>query len=345
MGVTIYDIAREAKVGIGTVSRALNNHPKIAEKTKNRILDISKRLNYQPHVYAQGLAKRKTNTISVIMPFFTNYFFVEVLQGIQDKIADLGYDIMLFGVNQPKQAEEYLRRTTQKGRVDGLLYFSMKLPDGFDKKIKDMELPTILVDTFHPDFDSITVQNEEGAFLATKHLVKLGYKKIGMIDGSLESEPARLRYNGYRRALEESKVPFHDRYFKVSKHTKHDGFNRESGYSSMLELIDKNRQDLPDAVFVSSDIQAIGALNALKDRKLRVPEDMAIIGFDDIELARHLGLTTMRQPMYQMGVLAVEKLFHRIQNKEYPASHTTFSPTLIVRESCKEAKLESQMMS
>lgn len=338
MGVTIYDIAREANVGIGTVSRALNNHPKIAAKTKNRILEISRRLSYQPHAYAQGLAKRKTNTIALIMPFFTNYFFVEVLQGIQDKISDLGYDIMLYGVNQTNQVEEYLKRALQKGKVDGILFFSMKLPDGFDAKLKEIQLPTILVDTYHPDFDSITVQNEEGAYVATRYLVKLGYKKIGMINASLDSEPARMRYNGYRHALDEAKLPFSERYFRISKHSKADGFNREAGYQAMAEIIDKNREDLPEAFFISSDIQAIGALNAMKDRKLTAPEDIAILGFDDIELAKHIGLTTMRQPMYQMGVLAVEKLFHRIQNNEFPPSHTTFSPTLIVRETCGTEK-------
>lgn len=334
MGVTIYDIAREANVGIGTVSRALNNHPKIAAKTKNRILEISRKLNYQPHVYAQGLAKRRTNTIAIIMPFFTNYFQVEMLQGVQDKMAELGYDIMLYGVNQISQVDEYLRRAMQKGKVDGILYHSMKMAAGFEEKLREMNMPTVLVDTYHPEFDSITVQNEDGAYVATKHLIKAGYRKIGMLNASMESEPARMRYNGYRKALDEARLTFNDRYFKVSKNLKNDGFNREAGYQSMMELIDRNREDLPDAVFISSDIQAIGALNALRDRKLSAPEDIAIIGYDDIELAKHLGLTTMRQPMYQMGVLAVEKIFHRIQNNDFPPSHTTFSPTLVVRETC-----------
>lgn len=338
MGVTIYDIAREAKVGIGTVSRALNNHPKIASRTKNKILEISRKLNYQPHAYAQGLAKKKTNTIALIMPFFTNYFFVEILQGIQDKMAELGYDIMLYGANQANQAEAYLKRSLQKGKVDGLLFFSMRLPDGYDVKLKELKLPTILVDTFHPDFDSITVQNEDGAYAATRHLIKSGYTKIGMIDASLDSEPARMRYNGFRRALDEHRIQFHENYFRISKYNKADGFNREAGYIAMNEIIEKNREDLPEALFVSSDIQAIGALSAMKDKGLRCPEDIALIGFDDIELAKHLNLSTMRQPMYQMGVLAVEKLFHRIQNNDFPPSHTTFSPSLILRESCGSDK-------
>ncbi|HEY4643658.1 MAG TPA: LacI family DNA-binding transcriptional regulator, partial [Bacteroidota bacterium] len=129
MSVTIYDIAREASVGIGTVSRVLNDHPSVSDKTRQKVLDVARRLNYQPHAYAQGLARKKSNTISAIIPFFTNYFFVEVLQGVQERISQSGYDLIIYGVtasatNQANQLEPILRRLLQRGRSDGMLLFS-----------------------------------------------------------------------------------------------------------------------------------------------------------------------------------------------------------------------------
>ncbi len=330
---TIYDIAREAKVGIGTVSRVLNNHPRVSDETRSRVLEVVRRSNYQPHAYAQGLARNRTHTVSAIIPFFTNYFFVEVLQGVQDKITELGYDLILYGISKPHHVDLYLKRASQKGRSDGVLFFSMKFPDPYAEKFLQLHIPLVLVDSFHPEFDSIVVENFFGACVATRHLVQLGHRKVGMIDGSLESMPARERLEGFKRALEEHEIPFERRYFRVSPVLKQDGFNREAGYAAMRELLQLG-DDRPTAVFISSDIQAIGALNALRDNGLKVPEDMAIVGFDDIELAQHMGLTTMRQPMYQMGVLAVQKLVERILDRDAPCSHTKFSPQLIIRSSC-----------
>lgn len=336
MSTTIYDIAREAKVGIGTVSRVLNDHPSVADKTRQKVLGVARRLNYQPHAFAQGLARKRTNTVSTVIPFFTNYFFVEVLQGVQDRIAQSGYDLILYGVTEIGQLEHSLRRSMQRGRVDGMLFFSMSLPTAFAEKFRQLKTALVLVDAYHPAFDSITVDNETGGYEATKHLLALGHTKIGMIDASLESVPACKRLEGFKKALTGHGIGFNDRYLKVSSIPKQDGFSREAGYLSMMEMLELG-DERPTAIFVSSDVQAIGALNALRDQGLRVPDDMAVVGFDDIELAKHLGLTTMRQPMYEMGVLAVDKLLERIAKPELPPSHTHFEPRLVIRESCGAA--------
>ena len=131
MGVTIYDLAREAGVGIGTVSRCLNNHPSVSARTRERVLDVVRRLDYQPHTHAKRLASRRTNTIAAIIPYFTNYFFIQVLEGVQDKASELGFDLILYGVNHPAQAEYYLRRSLQRGHVDGVMFFSMRFPDSY----------------------------------------------------------------------------------------------------------------------------------------------------------------------------------------------------------------------
>jgi len=335
MGITIYDLAREAGVGIGTVSRCLNNHPSVSPQTRAKVLSLAKQLNYQPHAYAQRLASKKTNTISTIIPFFTNYFFVEVLQGVQDKASELGFDLILYGVNNPTQAEYYLRRSLHRGHVDGVMFFSMKFPEAYIAKFQQINLPLVLVDTFHAEFDSIRVKNREGAMQATRHLLGLGHRNIAMINGSLEAQPARERQEGYREALEEAGVEYSMEKVVITGTGKQDGFNREAGRASMREVINMNRKGHGvTAAFIASDVQAIGALEAARELGVRVPEDIAIVSFDDIELARHAQLTTMRQPMHEMGVLALEKLLYRMKNPTALPTLVTFLPELIIRHSC-----------
>jgi LacI family transcriptional regulator len=335
MSVTIYDIAREAGVGIGTVSRCLNSHPSVSPGTRAKVLGVAKRLSYQPHAYAQRLASKKTNTISTIIPFFTNYFFIEVLQGVQDKAAELGFDLILYGVNNPAQAEYYLRRSLHRGHVDGVMFFSMKFPESFVGKFQQMDLPVVLVDTHHEKFDSLRVRNKEGAMRATQHLISLGHRNIAMINATLENEPARERLDGYRSALEQGGLPFSTSNVLTATVDKQDGFNREAGFASMKELLAHNSLRNPvTAVFVSSDVQAIGALEAARELGVRVPEDIAMVSFDDIELARHAQLSTMRQPMHEMGGLALEKLRARMKNPAAQPTMTTFLPELIVRQTC-----------
>ncbi len=335
MSITIYDLAREAGVGIGTVSRCMNNHPNVSAATRARVLSVAKRLNYQPHVYARGLASKKTNAVSIIIPYFTNYFFVEVLKGVQDKATELDVELMLYGVNNPAEAEYYLRRSLHRGHVDGVLYFSMGFPESCVAKFKEMELPLVLVDAYHQQFDSLHVRNHEGAYVATSHLIHLGHRDIGMINGTLETLPAQERLAGYKEALEEARLPLVPERVKVAARGKQDGFNKEWGRTAMRDLIRTATATHPvTAVFVASDVQAIGALDAARELGVRIPGDMALVGFDDIELAQHLELTTMRQPMYEMGTLALDRLLARMKDPEAPVALSTFMPELIIRRTC-----------
>ncbi len=335
MGVTIYDLAREAGVGIGTVSRCLNNHPSVSPHTRAKVLEVAKRLSYTPHAYAQRLASKKTNTISTIIPYFTNYFFIQILEGVQDKAAELGFDLILYGVNNPAQAEYYLRRSLHSGHVDGVMFFSMKFPENYVAKFQQINLPLVLVDAYHEKFDSIRIKNREGAKVATQHLLDLGHRNIAMINASLDTQPTRERLEGYRAALEERGIPFSMDKVIIAGTDKQDGFNREAGRASMKELIPRLRGTDPiTAVFIASDVQALGALDVANEMGVRIPEDLAVVSFDDIEMASHAQLTTMRQPMYDMGVLALEKLLERTRNVSAPPTLTMFVPELIVRKTC-----------
>ncbi len=334
MPVTIYDVAKKAGVGIGMVSRVTNNSPRITRETKAKVLRTIRELNYEPHTSAQSLARRKTKTIGCIIPFVTGHFFSELLQGIQQKLMEFEYALILWCADNRRNKEFFLRRALRERRVDGILCVSMEITPNYVDKFLNSKLPIVLVDGFHPDLDSITVENTKGAYIATRHLIELGYKKIAMIDGQLKSIPARLRYEGFKKALREQGFPLEERYFVACDFVEErEGFNEEAGYTAMQKLLDLGTEK-PRAVFVSSDIQAIGAMQAIKERSFIVPDDIAIIGFDDIELARYVGLTTMRQPIVEMGELAVKRFIEKISGDQNSEFKHNFLTELVVRASC-----------
>ncbi|MGB2868981.1 MAG: LacI family DNA-binding transcriptional regulator [Bacteroidota bacterium] len=331
MPPTIYDIAKKARVGIGTVSRVFNNHPSVSPATKDRVLRVANKLQYHPHPYARGLARRRTNSILAVIPFFSTFFFIEVLQGVQATLSTTDYDLLLFGITHLDHIDASLKRIAGRNRADGILYFSMEMPEAFATEYLQQKVPLILVDTYHRNFDSFQVDNTEGAAIATKHLVDLGHQRIGILLANLESPPAKQRREGFERAMHEAGLPVQPEWVKWSNSSRLDGFTREDGYLQMKEFL-KLRSSMPSAIFVSSDIQASGALSAIEEAGLRCPDDVALVGFDDIELAGHLGLTTMRQPMAKMGLLAALRLAERMENPALPAKQTTFVPELIVRK-------------
>lgn len=334
MPVTIYDVARRAGVGIGTVSRALNNSPLIAADTKARVLKAIQELDYRPHALAQGLARNKTDMIAIIVPFFTGYFFVELLRGVQEEAIRHHYDLVLYSVHQTDKVELFLERALRERRVDGVLLLSLPISDRYARKFVTSRVPIVLVDSFHPSLDSITVENRDGAYQATSHLLALGHRRVGMIVGHLRSMPARVRLEGFRQALADHGIPFDERYVAmVDSIPGQDGFCKEAGYEGMKKLLALGAER-PSAVFVSSDIQAEGAMRAALEVGVRIPQDVAIVGFDDIEIAELLGLTTMRQPMWEMGRLAVDRLVERIGEPDAPRYARSFAPSLVVRQSC-----------
>ena len=333
MKPTIYDVAKKAGVGIGTVSRVINNSPQISPETKSRVLHTIRELRYQPHAMARGLARNKTHMIAIILPSFTGYFYLELLRGIQQEVTEHQYDIVLYNVDDPERIDNFLNRILRERRVDGLLLVSMRISEKYRERYLHAKFPMVLVDSEHEAFDSVSVENEQGAYLATSHLIDQGHKKVGMIDAQLKSTPAKIRLQGYKKALKDHHLPFNESYLVISdEDPDKDGFNRQAGYSAMKKIL--SMSDRPTAVFISSDVQAAGALRALQEAELRTPQDMAIVGFDDIELAQYLGLTTIHQPLFEMGRLAVQRLIERINNEDMNRLDKRFTTHLVVRDSC-----------
>ncbi len=334
MAATIYDVAKKAGVGIGTVSRVINNSTQITSSTKEKVLKAIEALNYQPHAMARGLARKKTSMISIIVPTFTGYFYHDLFKGIQQELAYYQYDLILYNVDNYEKTDEYLRRTLQEKRVDGVLLISLGISDKYAARYIQEHFPIVLVDAFHPDLDSIFVENKNGAYLATEHLIQQGHRKVAMIDAQLKSSPAKERLEGYKSALEAHNISFNERYLVIANSVPdEDGFNREAGYQAMRQLLTLG-ENRPTAVFISSDIQAFGAIKAIKENHLEIPRDVAIVGFDDIELAEYLGLTTMRQPMGEIGKLGVQRLMKRIRGENSADFKKVFSAELIIRETC-----------
>ncbi len=336
MGVTIYDIAERAKVSIATVSRVLNKNPRVSSKTRARVLKVAQELGYQPHPSAQSLARRKSSLVSAVIPMMTNYFFIEVLRGLQDRLGESDFDLLVYTSRTIEEVGQQMERALHRGRSAGVLIFSSPLGDAELSRLKRAGQPTVLVDCFHPDFDSVSIDNEQGGYLATKHLIDQGYQSVGLIMGHSDSVPASDRRRGYARAITEAGRSMNEDLVVMGRADRHHGFTEAQGYDAMMELLDRNGE--VDAVFATSDVQALGAVAALRERRVRVPSDMAIIGFDDVPISRHIGLSTLRQPMYDMGRLATEKLLVRIADPERIPTHTVFSPRLIARRSTVNAE-------
>jgi DNA-binding LacI/PurR family transcriptional regulator len=342
VSATIYDIAERAGVSTATVSRVFNNEPGVSEETRERVIEAADALHYQPHASAQNLAREHTNQVAVVAPVVANYFYMHVMRGIQHVLAKRDMDLMVHAPANPQgriheqpdgeSFNTYMARALQPGRNDGFLLLSMPLTDEWAERLADTKQAVVLVDTEHPAFESLAVDSKHGGYEATQHLIDLGYERIGHITVKYDPPPARLRREGYKQALQDNGRSVEEDLIATSDERPF-AFSEEGGYRAMNTLLDHD--PAPDAVFAASDMQALGAMRAAQEADLRVPEDLAIVGFDDIELSQCAGLTTLRQPARTMGTRAAETLLRRIETPgDSPVSSTVFPPKLVVRRTC-----------
>lgn len=327
-GSTIYDIAKKAGVSIATVSRVVNKQEGIADKTREKVLAVADELGYHPQAYAQGLARKKKHIITVVVPVLSNYFFMEVLAGIQDEMSACKYDLNIFNVSGNgetmfSQVETLIKRQW----ADGYLFISTHLTNENLEKLKRHELPITLIDESHPGFDSVSVNNNEGIQQAMDYFIKHGCTRIAMITGLKSSKPGQQRIEGYKKALQEAGVPVDESLIVTGESMYRDGFSEENGYQAMKKLLQMANR--PEACFCTSDIQAVGALKAMKEAGVQIP----IIGYDDITISDYIGLSTIRQPMYEMGAYATRRLLERMQNKDDKPIQKVYAPELILRSS------------
>ncbi|HVP79067.1 MAG TPA: LacI family DNA-binding transcriptional regulator [Thermodesulfobacteriota bacterium] len=333
--VTIKDIARKANVSHTTVSRALNNKSRIKSDTKEKILSIAKQLNYRPDFIARSLVMRRTKTLGLVITTIANPFYTELSQGIETTAIGLGYNIILCSTNYDLSAEKkYIDMLESKG-VDGIIFTSAHMGDPNIIGLAEEEFPIILVNrrTYHPivrdKVDYVGVDNLRGGFLAVEHLIKLGHERIGVIGGSSESSVGFERLEGGKKALAAYSLEGAGDYFLEGD------FLRGSGYQGGRRFLEMERR--PTAIFATNDYMALGAYQAIMEGGIKVPEEIALIGFNDIEFTSMKGieLTTIGQKKYEMGALAVKTLVDRIEGrKSGPPEEIILEPELIIRKTC-----------
>ena len=327
MTTTIHDVARIAGVGIGTVSRVINNSPGVKPTTRTKVLSAIAQLNYRPNPIARSMISKRTGAIGVIVPFFTRPFHTELLRAVQAALSRSGKELVLYNVENATQRNYYLSELPMLGRVDGLLLLSLPLDDEFAVVIKESGIPVVLIDTYSPFFTSLVVENIEGAYQAVKFLIELGHRRIGFINGVIEGNikfnQANDRLIGLHRAFGEAGLLFEPELMLTSE------WNRSGGKQAALQLLSQEKR--PTAIFAASDMQAIGVLEAAKDLHLNVPEDVSVIGFDGIEVAELLELSTIQQPMQRLGELGVSKLNEIMKKPQQLPELIRLNTTLIAR--------------
>lgn len=322
---TIRDVAKEAGVGVGTVSRVINGNPAVSEATRQKVLDAIETLDFTPNMVARRLSLGKTQTIGIIVPYFTNPSVVERLRGVVSVIAASDYDMVLFDVETVVRREAYLLDVPRRRQVDGLLIISLELTNQEVERLERSNLPTVLVDARHPDLNQVIVDNVEGGYIATKHLIDLGHRRIAYISDFLNdpfNSPVRDRFTGYMMALEEADIPFRTDYHRQALH------GRDEGRKMTHDLLDL--PEPPTAIFAYSDTQAIGVLEAARERALNVPADLSVIGYDDIEAAEYLNITTIRQFLYDSGVRG-SKLLLESMTRQFSKPKCLSLPIKLIR--------------
>ena len=331
MTYTIKDIAKKAGVSIATVSRVLNDSPSVTEETRKKILSISNELKYTPNVFARGLMLKKTNTVGIILPDLYGDFFSEVIKGIDLVFTSAGYHIMVASSHSNKDEIESVLKVMRSGRVDGLIIMSPHINSISLQKNLPSDLPVVLLNSFCDDKtrDSIIIDNFNGANLMARHLIKHGYKKLAIIKGVEKNYDAEERLRGFKFALETAGMEYNSKYEFSGN------FTEESGYEAAKKIL--NTKPLPRAIFAANDSMAIGAMSLIRSKGLKIPEDLAIVGFDDISISKYLrpSLSSVHVPIYELGTLASKKLMELLSDAPAKSKRKIVLPaTLIVRESC-----------
>lgn len=307
--INIYDVAEKANVGIGTVSRVINNSEKVKDKTREKVLKVMQELNYRPNKVAQNLARQKANAVAVIVPSFIDHFFVEVLKGIQDALQEENIDLILYKIDLDENRMRKILEIVHSKKVDGIALITMDVSQTEHEELKKSGIPIVIADEYSPDFHSIYFDDVKGAKKAINYLIEIGHKKISFINGDINSLHGQKRLQGVREAFKENDIEINQELIKDGN------FYTVDGYKSMQEILALPEEKWPTSVFAASDNQAIGVLQAMEEKELKAPEDIAVVGYDNIELAKYLKITTIWQPMYQLGHLAIEVLLKAINDE------------------------------
>ena len=329
--VTIKEVAQYAGVSRATVSRVLNNHAYVAEDVRARVQRAMEALGYEPNRAARRLRANSSDIMGLIIPDIQNPLFQSLVRGVEDAAYANQLNVVLCNTDDNPEKQKAYLRVMQAERAAGVVVVPTRPNDGAVLlPVREAGIPIVLVDreVVNFDADTVKVDNIRGAHLAITHLIKLGYQRIALIAGTQSLTPGRERLRGCYEAFEEMGVAIDAARVRVGN------FRRESGYELTNELM--NMAEPPDAIFVANNLMSLGALRALHERSIHIPEEVALVGFDDMPWAGDLNppLTTVSQPGYELGQQAVQLQLQRLERPDLPFYKVILQPRLIVRQSC-----------
>jgi LacI family transcriptional regulator, galactose operon repressor len=328
---TIYDVARTAGVGVGTVSRVLNNSTRVSPETQEKVLSAVRVLGFRRSKVARQLSTGiQHRNIGAIMPFITHPSFVERLRGIQLALNDQDndYNLILYNVTEPNRYHEQLLAIVDQAAVDGLLIATLNVSDEQRDLLTEADFPFVtLSDTCAGEINCISPDNVQGGYLAARHLLELGHRRVAYVGDEFPNvygfRTSELRHQGYLSALKEYGVPYRSEYVCLGAHGEDPAHRLTEPLLALPEP--------PTAIFAMSDIQAVGCILAIRQAGLRVPEDISVIGFDDVQLSRYIGLTTVRQHLEQSGYLGMQLLLNMLTTPDNVVPRQLPPLELIVR--------------
>jgi DNA-binding LacI/PurR family transcriptional regulator len=334
MAVTIKDIAQKAGVSPSTVSRAISGHPRISKETTDKIKSIMEELGYHPNVMAKSLVSRTTNTIGIVLPrpaeeLFQNLFFPEVIRGIVTQATRSSYDLMITTGSTEREELEAVTRLVKGRRVDGIVLLHSRKQDQVVTFLREEHFPFVLVGRSedYPDIVSVDNDNVQASYDATRHLISQGHKRIGFVSGPPNLTVSRDRLEGYRQAMAESGLETRPEWIVEGEFLQESGFRAMSFFMSLPER--------PSAIVVIDDVVAFGILRGLTELGYKVPDDLSIVGFNNIQLAELASppLSSVDIGIYQMGYSASQALIRRIKGEQAMQPRIIIPHRLIVRES------------
>jgi DNA-binding LacI/PurR family transcriptional regulator len=302
----------------------------VNKETRKRVLDVIDALNYTPNLIAQRLSLGRTLIIAVLVPFFTRPSVAERLNGVVSVLSQSQYDLLIHNIETPEQRADCFKTVPHQKQADGILVISLVPTDAETEELAQADVPIVLIDAEHPklvDFHWVTVDDVAGGQMATEHLITLGHTRIGfigdVIDNPFNFTSSRDRFLGYRKALEDAGIPWRSDYYAEDQHGRPEARRMAQ---RMLALPER-----PTAILAASDTQAVGVLEAASEAGLSVPDALSVIGYDDIELADIMGLTTMRQLLFESGERGVELLLETLENPETEPVHEVSPTELVIR--------------
>jgi len=327
---TIYDVAREARVSVFTVSAVINNKSHVGAQLKKRVDAAILKLSYRPNSLAQSLANERTRTLGVVVPDISNPFFPMLVRGAEDTAQKRGYSILLCNSDGLLEKEELYLDLLVSKRVDGILLTKSvgELSDATQSLLTSMKVPTVLMMRTYPSLteEAVITDDAQGVYEAVSHLARIGHKTIAMVGGPLSVSNGRSRLQGFKKALKASKLPFDPKLVYEGD------YRIDSGHRAGLSLLPRR----PDAVVVANFLMTVGFLQAAQEMGMRCPEDFGLITLDDYPWLRLFDppLTAVELPKYEVGCLATELLIDRIEGMDRPVTTHKIAPQLCVRESC-----------